>query len=214
MRKLAKYALAAASLLIAEAHAQTPAMSTAGLGLQIFQNGQAVAGSESTFEGKRATFITLKRAPFELRFPSSDWPADSEGFLQVALSDQPGFAGLLRVDAPIAETPYLRRYTEYALPLVYKGELLSAGKKPERGYGHNYLEVETFDRTHADYRSLPVSHLEDVDDAQDLMKAGRPITMVVYLDRDLGPPPQRDKYGILDWIDSREIEVLQITFAD
>jgi hypothetical protein len=214
-----RQAFAAVCLLAAAACVQTPSASTqavaSDLGLQVFQDGQPVALNASGSGSRRTTAVTLKRTPFELRLPLAAWSAERpDAALQVALSDQPGFADLLRIDAPIADTPYLRRATSMAIPAAYVGDLLSAGRKPDTdGYGHNYLLPEFFSASPAGYRSLRVSRIEERDSEQNLMQAG-PLTMVVYLDRQLGPPPKRDRFGILDWIDRREVEVLQITFAD
>ena len=218
LRILATYTVLALCFLVAPAFGQTPSDASAAppLAVQIFQDGQLVSVSVSDQGARRTASVTLKRKPFELRFPSAFWSGDNgDSPVQVAVSDEADFANLLKVDAPSSETPYFRRMTEFALPLVFKGELLSAGRKPDaEGYGHNYLEPDMLDGTHAEYRSLHVTRLEDRDDERDWMAGDRPVTMIVYVDRALGPPPKRDKYGILDWIDHREVEILQIRFAD
>lgn len=218
LRVLAKYAVLASCFLVAPAYAQTPSnvAQASPMAVEIFQDGQPVRVLLSDENARRTASVTLKREEFEIRFPVAYWSGDNADTpVQVAVSDDPGFVNLLKVDAPSADTPYFRRATEFALPLVFKGELLSAGRKPDtEGYGHNYIEPAMLDAEHADYRSLHVTRLEDLDDDRDWMQGDRLVTMVVYVDRALGPPPKRDKYGILDWIDRREVEILQITFVD
>lgn len=197
-----------------------PITRTPRLGLSFIQDG-APAPLEMVHTGNHqpsATISTvrLRRAPFEIRMPTTSWSADAPDVgLAVSASEEPCTERLLRFNESAEDNVLFGRFRAMADYPHGAGRLISARGGDGNDYGYNYIVDDRFNASGEGYRGAFVARIDRRYGDEDLMQGQAPITLVFYLNQRLGSPPEvQGRFGQEDIIDVRETDVVRIVFTD
>ncbi len=209
------------------AHADTDR--TANLGLQFIQNGAPLRLHETNQGEHRVYEIALSPTTFEIRAPLRTWSGQApDAPMQIALSEDRDLLRLLRTGRTTHETEFIGMsfYKTMAYDPEAIGEILTAetrlwDNRPDIDYGHNGIGDHRYSDVRPDEHRFVVTAIQARDrfsDAtlRDVMRSGRELTVVVYLDRRLGNPPDApstlDPKEMEDVVDASEVDIIRLRF--
>ena len=183
------------------------------LGVQIFQNGEAVTlydqkDPAGPFKMGRIAFV-LDRAPFEVRIPRSAWSQNAEPELDITVLDDASLFDQVKLDVDRSEIPFLIPGTGTADNEFGSGTIWSTHFEYEDCCpSHNVFFGNRFNASDGNYLGFLVSDLHNRLTKENMIDVNAQAYLVMYLDRDGGAWDQPDPVRF------NEIEGFEITFRD
>lgn len=202
--------------------AQTTVERTPNLGISFLQDGAPVPLTLSEGAADYSVFsLTLRSETFDITVPNSAWAqGEKHFFIAMAVSTDPAFLSHLHVGQGSYDTDFLGIYRAMAYDPENLGELLTAERPLPDGspdYAHNSIGDHRFDASPAGFQTLHVTAIASRQTLQPILAEGLVLTMVFYIDRRLGNPPNiasRTISGLNDDLVHRdEIDIVRITFV-
>ncbi len=220
MRRFIASMCACAALALSNATAEP----TTNLQIEFAQDGvTATTTSAADPQAGAIHELTLRPTTFDIRLPTPTWSSRRHarrGFIIVA-SVRPDFLSHLQTNVAASDVEMIGPsfYSSMAWDPKEPGEILTAERPIHNDidYGNNYIAEHRF-IDEGDYQILRVNSVTDRDGLGPLLRDGTVLTIVFYLDKGLGNPPdiasQRlPHYREDDLVHPAEIDVVRIRFA-
>ena len=220
---------AVAALVAAGGAANADTDRTGNLGLRFIQDGARLRMHETNQGQYRVYEITLRPSAFEITAPLTTWSAQApDAPMEIAVSEDRNLLRFLRLGRTTQETEFIG--TSFYKTMAYDpeaiGEILTAetriwDNRPDIDYGNNGIAEHRYSDVRPDEHRFVVTAIRARDRfsspaLRDVMRSGNELTVVIYLDRRLGTPPDApstlEPGEMEDVVDAREVDIVRLRF--